>query len=192
MAIIAKKTGGGLDLGPLAPQGIHQAIAVDAIDLGIVDSTYEGKTTKKHMARVIWQLLDDDTGKRYLVAKKYNVTLNEKSSLRKDLQSWFATPVTRKMEDDGFDVEKLVGYPCQLLIEHAVKGDRTYANVERVMPRDKKKQKLEPLNYTRPTAASADEGADDDDPPFPQNAAAPATVGAPTTSPAVTSDDIPF
>ena len=194
MAILAKKTGGGIDLGPLAPAGMYSAVCVDAIDLGILDSTFSGVTKKKWMARVIWQVADE-TGRRFLVAKRYNVTLNEKSTLRKDLQSWFSRPVTRDMEEKGFDIEKLVGHPCQLLIVHAVKADRTYANVESVMPRDKKSAPLKAAGYTRQQIEVAAEEEHDDDPFAEDTAVAEvpaAFTGGAATPPAITDDDIPF
>ncbi len=58
MAIVAKATGGGGTFEP-APAGVHSAVCVDVVDLGIVEATYEGKTTKKHKIRVVWQIGED-------------------------------------------------------------------------------------------------------------------------------------
>jgi hypothetical protein len=191
MAILAKKTGGGHDLGPLPPPGIHQAICVDAIDLGLLDKTFSGVTTKQHTALVIWQLVDENTGKRYLAGKRYNVTLNEKSNLRKDLVAWRGSPPTAAEEQHGFDVEKFIGARCTLIITHAIKPDRTYANVDKVMPRDKKKPKVEKVGYTRAAVEQPEEESDFDAEDTPVAETPLATSQAVPPVP-VTDDDIPF
>ncbi len=147
MAIIAT-AGDGKTFTP-APQGVHQAVCVDVIDKGILEVTYAGQTKKQHKVSIAWQIdeLRDDL-KRYLVYKRYTLSLNEKATLRKDLESWRGRPFTRE-EEMGFDVESVIGANCLLNIQHNVKPDATYANVVAVMPLHKGMSKIAALEYVR-------------------------------------------
>ena len=132
-----------------APAGVHQAVCVDIVDLGIVEVTWQGKTKQQHKVNVAWQIdeLRDD-GKPYLVFKRYTLSLNEKASLRKDLEAWRGRKFTRD-EEMGFDVENLLGANCLLNIQHNTVGDKTYANVASIMPLAKGMQKIAVREFVR-------------------------------------------
>lgn len=150
MAIIAKATGSGSGTAFLpAPVGVHQAVAVDVVDMGILEVTYQGKSKKQHKVRVVWQieeLMDD--GKPFICQKRYTLSLNEKSTLRKDLESWRGRAFT-EAELEGFDVETIIGVNCLLNVMQVQKGGETYANVTAVMPIKKTMEKMVPSNYKR-------------------------------------------
>lgn len=183
MAIIAKSNGDGENFDP-APEGVHQAVCVDVIDKGLVETKgFDGKPPKKkHMVSVAWQIdeLRDD-GKRFLVYRRYTLSLNEKATLRKDLESWRGKKFTRD-EEMGFDVETVIGANCMLNVQHNVVGDKTYANVVSVMPLHKSlaDKKLSAVNYVRGEATQAADAANDAHEP-PERLAEPITV-----------EDIPF
>lgn len=174
MAIIAKVTGGGTATAfRPAPAGVHQAVAVDVVDMGILEVTYQGKTKKQHKIRVVWQieeLMDD--GKPFICQKRYTLSLNEKSTLRKDLESWRGRAFT-DTELDGFDVESILGVNCLLNVMQVQKGGETYANVTAVMPLKRGMEKLTPNGYTRVQDRTASQQGDPEPPP-------------------ITDDDIPF
>lgn len=132
-----------------APSGVHQAVCVDVIDKGVLEVTYSGKTKKQHKVSLAWQIdeLRDD-GKRFLVYKRYTLSLNEKATLRKDLESWRGRAFTRD-EEMGFDVESVIGANCLINVQHVTQGDRTYANVVAVMPIAKGMAKIAPQAYVR-------------------------------------------
>jgi hypothetical protein len=132
-----------------APIGVHQAVCVDVIDKGIVEVIYQSQSKRQHKIDVAWQIdeLRDD-GKPFLVFKRYTLSLNEKASLRRDLESWRGRPFTRD-EERGFDVETVVGANCLINIQHNVRGDHTYANVISIMPLAKGMQKLHARQYDR-------------------------------------------
>ena len=173
MAIIATAGGNGGDGGDFqpAPAGTYRAVCVDVIDKGIVEVTYQNKTKRQHKVSVAW-LIDEkrDDGKYYLVFKRYTLSLNEKATLRKDLESWRGKPFTRD-EEMGFDVETVLGANCLLNVQHATKGDRTYANVVSVMPLMRGMTAIDgPFEYIRqvnrtPEQAVAHAVADDEPPP---------------------------
>jgi hypothetical protein len=132
-----------------APAGVHQAVCVDVIDKGVLEVTYAGKTKKQHKVSLAWQIdeLRDD-GKRFLVYKRYTLSLNEKATLRKDLESWRGRPFTRE-EEMGFDVETVIGANCLINVQQNTVGDKTYANVVAVMPLHRGMAKIAPQDYIR-------------------------------------------
>jgi hypothetical protein len=151
-----------------APAGTHQAVCVDVIDKGLVPNSFKPGTVQ-HKITVAWQIdeLRDD-GKRFLVYKRYTCSLNEKATLRKDLESWRGRAFTRD-EEMGFDVESVVGANCLINVQHNESGDKTYANVTAVMALPKGMPKLSASDYVRErdrTETSDQAQTIDDDPPF--------------------------
>lgn len=158
-----------------APAGVHQAVCVDVIDKGLLEVTYAGKTKKQHKVSLAWQIDEvRDDGKRHLVYKRYTLSLNEKATLRKDLESWRGRAFTRE-EEIGFDVETVLGANCLINVQHNTQGDKTYANVVAVMPLARGMAKLMPLEYVRE-----------------QDRAETVADGAAEHSGPLTVDDIPF
>lgn len=147
MAIVAS-VGTGTSFKP-APAGLHQAVCVDVVDMGILEVSYAGKTKRQHKVRVVWQIDQDmEDGKPFIVQKRYTLSLHEKANLRKDLESWRGRPFT-DAELEGFDLEKLLGANCQLNIQHVQKAGETYANVISIVPLGRGMQKMEPRDYVR-------------------------------------------
>jgi hypothetical protein len=132
-----------------APAGVHQAVCVDVVDLGILDVTWQGQTKKQHKINVAWQIAEDrDDGKPFLVFKRYTLSLSEKATLRKDLESWRGRKFTRD-EEMGFDVESVIGANCLLNITHNQVKDTTYANVVSIMPLVKGMPLIHGRDYVR-------------------------------------------
>jgi hypothetical protein len=132
-----------------APEGVHQAVCVDVIDKGILEVTYAGKTKKQHKVSLAWQIDEArDDGKPFLVYKRYTLSLNEKATLRKDLESWRGKKFTRD-EEMGFDVESVLGVNCLLNVQHNAVDDKTYANVVAVMPLAKGMTRIAANGYIR-------------------------------------------
>jgi hypothetical protein len=140
-----------------APEGVHQAVAVDVIDLGYMDSTWQGKTSKKHKIDLVWQIEETrDDGKRFCLYKRYTLSLGEKANLRKDLESWRGKAFTAT-ELAGFDVETIIGVNCLINVQHSTSADgsKTYANVVSVMPLIKGMPKLAAEGYVRQVKGEA-------------------------------------
>ena len=117
-----------------APEGLWPAVCVDVADIGMV----VGQFGEKHKLRITWEISERmKTGEPYIASKQYTVSLHEKASLHKDLKSWRGKPFTAE-ELAGFDVEKVLGAPCQLLIEQEEKDGMTYGNIKAVMKADKR------------------------------------------------------
>jgi hypothetical protein len=148
MAIIAKSSGEGQSFEP-APAGMHQAVCVDVVDLGVLDETWQGKTKRQHKVNLAWQIAElRDDGKPFLVFKRYTLSLHEKAGLRKDLESWRGKKFTRD-EEMGFDLETVLGANCLLNITHNPVGDRTYANVASISPLMKGMSPMSAKGYVR-------------------------------------------
>lgn len=179
MAIMARASGDGQTFTP-APVGVHQAVCVDVVDLGLLDVTWQGVKKTQHKINVAWQIAEDrDDGKPYLVFKRYTLSLSEKANLRKDLESWRGKKFTRD-EEMGFDIERLIGVNCLLNITHNEVKDKTYANVVSIMPLAKGMPTMNARDYVRkvdrrPDEAEPTPSRDDEDNP-----------------PPITDDDIPF
>ena len=139
MAIIATKPNTNGTYTP-APEGVHDAVCCDVADLGIVETTWQGETKSQHKVRIVWQLgTKMEDGRPYSIGRRYGLTLHEKSSLAKDLKSWFGKP-----PPDNFDLEKLIGQNCQIVVTHNERDGTTYANVQSVLKAGKSKLKVDP------------------------------------------------
>lgn len=123
------------------PAGVHIAKLYGIFDVGThFDERYE---KSKHEVVFIWELPDtrikikDENGgaERDLpkaISKTYNLSLNEKAILRKDLVNWRGRDFTVD-ELKKFSLSAVLGKSCQIQIIHVVKGDKTYANIGTIM-----------------------------------------------------------
>jgi len=174
MAIVATK---GANY-PVCPNGSHMGICIDVVDLGMVKSTYGEKTKTQHKIRVIWQTGEmRDDGKPFQISKRYTLSLHEKSTLRKDLESWRGRPFTDG-ELEGWDVESVLGAGAMLSVVQNASNGNVYANVAAIMKPPKGMPLPErDMSYVRvhdrPKDAEAQPGpdlgewqADDDSVPF--------------------------
>ena len=117
---------------PVPEEGLHAAVLVDAVDLGKLESPWG----TKHKISLIFELeTTDDEGRRYIVGKRFTRSLNEKSSLRKFLEKWRGNKKYTPDElQQGVDLESLVGLNATLFIVHNETEERTYANIESILP----------------------------------------------------------
>ena len=152
------------------PEGLFQAVCVDVIDLGFV-STQWGDKPK---VRIVWQVDETDqaTNRRFEVRAMYTLSLSDKATLRKILESWRGRKFT-PIELRGFDLENLIGVNCQLQVIHNISDEgKTFANVQAIVPHNVKAPKIIADGYTRErdrvpvTTATHTIGHASDDVPF--------------------------
>lgn len=187
MAITAKSSGDGSSFEP-APEGVHQAVCVDVVDLGLLDVTWQGVKKVQHKVNLAWQIAEDrEDGKPFLVFKRYTLSLHEKAALRGDLESWRGRRFTRD-DELGFDVESVLGANCLLNIQHREVGDRVYANIVSIMPLVKGMPAISVRDFVRKVDRE-DAPASDGDGSQP---AAGAQEDSELNPPPITADDIPF
>lgn len=117
-----------------APTGLHAAVCVWVIDLGI-QATPFGNKPKILMAWELVNALQDD-GRPFVISRQFGATLSKQGALRPLIESWRGRPLTQE-EAAGFDLKTLVGSPCKVLIQHAeTKDGRLFANVQAVIKAD--------------------------------------------------------
>jgi hypothetical protein len=140
-------TDSGRDFTP-APEGLHSAVLVDAVDHGKVLTPYG--TFRKVGLRFQIAIINPEDGKRFLVIRRCNVSLHEKSTLRKFVEALLGRRLSARDARAGVDLETLVGAPCMLQVVHAKQPDgRIYANVENCIPLPSGMPRLEPMDYIR-------------------------------------------
>ena len=78
-------TDGGKKFNP-APEGLHGAVCIDVIDLGMQKTVYG----LKPKITIRWELdsIDPESGSPFQVSNRYTASLNDKASLRKQLEAW--------------------------------------------------------------------------------------------------------
>jgi hypothetical protein len=111
-----------------APAGLHSGICVMVVDLGH-QSTPFGIKPKVLIGWELPEVLMDD-GKPYVITRQFGATLSKQGALRPIIDAWRGRGLTAE-EARSFDLSKLVGKPCKLLIQHVNTDDgKTYANVQ--------------------------------------------------------------
>ncbi len=138
-----------------APAGNHIARCVEMIQIGtIIETTgiYAGK--ESHKVRIAWETPDElhDFGKGpqpFLISKEFTLSMNEKATLRKMLESWRGKAFSEE-EAKAFDISKLIGKPCMLsVINKTSKGGNVYAEISSVATLPKGFECPKQINPTR-------------------------------------------
>jgi hypothetical protein len=116
---------------PIPDEGIYNAVAVDVVDIGTVESPWG----PKEKISIMYELsAEDEEGNRFIVGKRYTKSLNEKSNLRQDLERWRNKKFKPQELKNGYDLESLIGVSAIVYISHNVTDKRTYANIESILP----------------------------------------------------------
>ena len=133
MSMIASDNGGQVI--PKLEGGVYTAISSAIIDLGLQTSEKFQKTQRKFM--MIWTIKGEEVeinGEKLLrtMSKEYSFSLNEKSTLRKDLQAWRGKVFTDE-ELRGFNLINILNKACQLQIILEEKNGKQYNNIAGIM-----------------------------------------------------------
>lgn len=131
------------------PEGIHPAICVDVIDLGLVETEFQGQKRMVNKVKLVFeseQRLED--GRGFTVSKSFTASLHPKAKLAEFLGKWRGRPV---MPGETIDLGKLIGACCTLVISHQQNMvGRTYASIDAV---SKPTRKVAPSGGYDPAAA---------------------------------------
>ena len=115
----------------LAPNGLQPAVCVDVRDLG----TIETKFGDKQMILMVFELAaTNEHSDRYLLQKRYTKSLHQKSNLRADLERWRGRSFQKKTLARGFNLEKVIGVPAMVYIEHRETDRGTWAHIDSILP----------------------------------------------------------
>jgi hypothetical protein len=143
MGLVAKDTSSGNF--KKVPPGAYIGRCISVIDLGTQKTVGQFGEKAQHKIQLRWELFgDDDSGEPLTVtfngktmpmtvSKSYTMSLHEKASLRKDLQSWRGKDFTED-EAKGFDISKLLGQYCMVNVTHSESNGKTYSNVAGLTP----------------------------------------------------------
>jgi len=126
----------GADIEPV-PEGLHLAVCVGLYDVGTIHSEMFGRDARKVILQFEFPELPPlESGPR-IMSRQFTMSLNAKAKLRAFLETWRGRKFTEQ-ELAGFDLEKLLGAPCQAQVMHTVKEDgRTSANITTAIPAPK-------------------------------------------------------
>ena len=119
-----------------APTGLQQSVCCDIVNNGWQLVTYKNQQSYKLKVTLAWQIakIEPKSGKPFLVTSRYTNSLFRQAWLRQHLDSWRGKKFTEE-ELKGFDLEKLLGVNCQLLIVHNESDDgNIWANVQTIVP----------------------------------------------------------
>lgn len=135
MPIIAENKGSDY---ALIPAGNHLARCYGMVEIGTIKEEtgiYAGK--EQHKVRITWETPHEchDFGKGlqpFSISKEFTLSMNEKATLRKMLESWRGKSFTED-EAKRFDITKLLGVACMINVIHKTssKGS-TYADISSI------------------------------------------------------------
>lgn len=142
MGLIAKNSGGGGGFTPVPP-GMHLARCYRVIDLGTQNSTYLGVVTKKPKLMFQFEVHSEDDagnpivtakGEPMSISKNFTLSLVERATLRKDLQTWRGREFTQQ-ELNGFELKAVLGVWAMISVIKAMGNDgNEYTNISAIMP----------------------------------------------------------
>lgn len=149
MSMIASDNGGQVI--EKLENGVYTAISSAIIDLGLQRNEQFGKIQRRFM--MIWNIVGEEVeinGEKQprTISKEYSFSLNEKSTLRKDLQAWRGKPFSEE-ELQGFNILAVLNKACQLQIILEEKNSKKYNNIAGIMslPKGSSIQALEDTYY---------------------------------------------
>jgi hypothetical protein len=131
------------------PEGIHNAVCVDVIDLGMMKSEHQGRTKMVRKVRVVFETgeLKDD-GTPFTLVRTYTASLHPKARLAQCIEKWRGRPLA---ENEVLDLRKLIGASAVLLISHNKRPDgSTGATIDAIT---KPVTKVTPSSKYNPVAA---------------------------------------
>lgn len=145
MAIVAKENS-SKDFKKVPP-GAHFAICNMVVDVGLQEGFQKKPQHKIYLRwevpdeRVSYEKDGDTIEGPCSIGRFYTLSLSEKANLRKDLENWRGRSFTAD-ELKGFDLESILGKPCQIMVTHDSDSGKTYANVTGIMgvSRDQKER----------------------------------------------------
>jgi len=135
MSLILQSKNGG-DFKP-HPEGIHPAVCVDVIDLGLEETEYQGQRRLVNKVRLVFETEQrTEDGKNCIASKTFTASLHPKAKLAEFLGKWRGRPV---VPGESIDLAKLIGANCTLVVSHQQNMvGRTYASIDAVSKPTKK------------------------------------------------------
>lgn len=126
--VLESKVGG--DFKP-HPEGIYSAVCVDVIDLGLVETEWQGQRRMVNKVRPVFETEHvGEDGRNLIISKTYTASLHPKARLAADLGKWRGRPV---VPGESIDLAKLIGACATLVISQQQNlAGRTYASIDAI------------------------------------------------------------
>jgi hypothetical protein len=134
MILTSKESGGNFEP---HPEGIHPAVCVDVMDLGLVETEFNGERKMVNKLKLVFESEQQTAdGKPCTVTKSFTASLHPKAKLAEFLGKWRGKLVT---PGETIDLGKLIGASCTLVISHQQsQSGKTYAAIDAVSKPTKK------------------------------------------------------
>ncbi len=131
------------------PEGIHPAVCIDCIDLGMVKTEFQGQERIVPKLKLVFESEQrTEDGRNCTVSKNFTASLHPKARLAEFIGKWRGRPV---LPGESIDLAKLVGACCTLVVSHQQNMvGKTYASIDAV---SKPTKKLAPSGSYDPAAA---------------------------------------
>ncbi|MEI6078557.1 MAG: hypothetical protein WCS94_23465 [Verrucomicrobiota bacterium] len=131
------------------PEGIHPAVCVDVMDLGLVETDFQGVKKMVNKVKLTFESeAKGDDGKPCTVSKNFTASLHPKAKLSEFLGKWRGRQVA---PGESIDLQKLIGACCTLVLSHQQNlSGKTYAAIDAV---SKPTKKVAPSGQYDPAAA---------------------------------------
>lgn len=131
------------------PEGIHPAVCVDVMDLGLVETEFQGQKKMVNKVKLTFESeAKTEDGKACSVSKNFTASLHPKAKLAEFLGKWRGRAV---LPGETIDLGKLIGASCTLVISHQQNlVGKTYAAIDAV---SKPTRKVAPSGQYDPAAA---------------------------------------
>jgi hypothetical protein len=195
MSLILTSTDGG-DFKP-HPEGIHPGVCIDCIDLGMVESEWQGERRMNPKLKLVFETEQKtEDGRNCTVSKNFTASLHPKARLAEFIGKWRGRPV---MPGESIDLSKLIGASCTLVVSHQQNlVGKTYASIDAI---SKPTKKLAPSGGYDPAAArqriaewKAKQATQPAHAVAPRPAVPPKSAPAPVAAPQspAPDDDVPF
>ena len=124
------------------PVGNHVARCFSMVEIGTVSGEYQGVPNKNRKVRITWELTNEtktytnkegeEITRNHVISKTYTLSLGEKATLRKDLDSWRGQPFTEE-QARAFDITKLLNVPCMInVIAAKSKAGKDYEKIQTI------------------------------------------------------------
>jgi hypothetical protein len=118
----------------LCPAGGHQLVCCDFVDIGMVQSQYNGEAKMQHKCRIKFQTgLKMKDGKPYLVQRQFTWSMYKSAGLRKFCEQWRGKPFSDQEADD-FDFDRLLGINGWATIVHTQTKRGVFADIMSIVP----------------------------------------------------------
>ncbi len=131
------------------PAGNHIGHCYRIIDLGTQESLYEGEIRLRRKVLIGWELYtQEEQGESPIaenvfpltITKIYTLSLNDRATLRADLESWRGRAFSEEElhgggdTEPGFNLESLLGLFCMVNVVLTARDGKTWSNVASLSP----------------------------------------------------------